>query len=166
MDENKEAKKEGSSLNGVPPELLETGKFVRRLPLVPVPDDLAERTVARVYSQAEAELKATGARRWWLRPITHPWARVAAAGILLAVVVALSNVNTGERVGRFFERLMGPNTTEQLEQLVDRVLNTIGPKNVHVETETLVNQTPGPNAVPASSPSGALPPRDHETLAA
>ena len=58
MDENKEAKKDGSGLNGVPPELLETGKFVRRLPLVPVPDDLAERTVARVYSQADATASA------------------------------------------------------------------------------------------------------------
>ena len=164
MDENKEAKKDGSGLNGVPPELLETGKFVRRLPLVPVPDDLAERTVARVYSQPGAE--RSPACHWWLRQITHPWARVAAAGVLLAVVVALSNVNTGERVGRFFERLMGPNTTEHLEQFVDRVLNTIGPKNVHVETETLVNQTPGPNAVPAGSPSGSLLQRDHDTLAA
>jgi hypothetical protein len=162
MNENREPKKEESGLNGVPPELLETGKFVRRLPLLPVPDDLADRTLARVYADASP----AQARRWWLRPITHPWARAAAAGILLAVVVALSNVNTGERVGRFFERLMGPSTTEHLEQFVDRVLNTIGPKNVRVDMETLVNQTPGPRTAPTGSPSGSLSPREHDLLSA
>jgi hypothetical protein len=162
MKENQEPKKEGSGLNDVPPELLETGQFIRRLPLLPVPHDLAERTLARVYADANP----APARHWWLRQITHPWARVAAAGVLLAVVVALSNVNTGERVGRFFERLMGPGATEHLEQFVDRVLNTIGPKNVRVDTETLVNQTPSPRSAPAGSPSGALPQRDRDTRSA
>lgn len=129
-----------------PRELERAGAAVRKLDRPAPPADLAERTLARIAA-AEAEPAAASApaagtvqrrpapapertRSWWLRRITNPAARMAAMLFLMVLLGLVVNLDTGERIGRASERLLGAQTTDRIERLLDRVLVAVGPVEV------------------------------------
>jgi hypothetical protein len=131
MNEDLNEHREGEAL---PPELLALGETVGRLPRSEPPTDLGKRTLDRVAAELPAiEVGASEAKfrismlPWWIRPITNPIARVAAAVALVSTLGLFGNLDTAERVGILTERVIGEGTTDQLEKIVDRVLLTYGP---------------------------------------
>lgn len=148
----------------LPPELRELGDKVARLPRPVVPAGLAARTMARLAPELGEAARVPHAERrhpawrFWINPITHPAARLAAAAFLLAITASLGNVNTAERVGRFFEGLMGTRATERVEVWVDRMLLSLGPDFGGSPKHELV-QSPAPlRPMPRrQQPQGALP---------
>lgn len=130
-NENLKEHREGEEL---PPELLALGETVGRLPRSEPPADLGKRTLDRVAAELPAGGVGASESRskirtlpWWIRPITNPIARVAAAVALISTLGLFGNLDTAERVGLLTERVIGENTTDQLEKFVDRVLLTYGP---------------------------------------
>jgi hypothetical protein len=140
-------------------ELLAAGQAVGRLPSAEPPAGLAEHTLARLEREGlVARPGKPSAWRWWIRPITHPLARLAAALVLFSALGVLGNVETAERVGRFFEGLIGPRATDRLEVWVDRMLLCLGPDFGRDPREELVNQHVQPRPVRRErAPQGALP---------
>lgn len=122
-----------------PQELERVGTVIRKLDRPTPPADLAERTLARIATaqaappQAERHAAAPAPARtpsWWLRRITNPAARVAAMLFLMVLLGLVVNLDTGERIGRASERLLGVQTTDRIERLLDRVLVAVGPVEV------------------------------------
>ncbi|GMV82775.1 MAG: hypothetical protein AMXMBFR7_39590 [Planctomycetota bacterium] len=139
----------------LPPDLREAGEAVRKLPLPAVPADLAARTLARAQNlQAAASAprhEAVASKRfeerpWWLRPITSPMGRAAAAVVLAVTLVAVTNPRSAERLGVLVGQWIGERNTDKLDHFVDRVLTVVGPRGVALETP----ETPAP-----ARPNGA-----------
>ncbi len=132
----------------LPQELLDAGERVRNLAKSDAPPGLAERTLARAaealptakeeraVETAKATAKTTEGiqeRRplsWWLQPVTHPAARIAATVLLLATLGIFAHLDTAERVGRMTEKVIGQKTTDQLYNFVDRMLLAYGPVKI------------------------------------
>ena len=94
-----------------------------------------ERTLARLEREqgsasAVPQVAASAAlarpRSWWLRQITNPCARAAAAlvlvGFLGLIAGLVRNYDTAERVGRLTERIIGTKATDRIERIMDGVL--------------------------------------------
>jgi len=105
----------------LPPELLCVGERVAALPGEAPRPGLAQRTLSRIARAAGSVQKES---RWWLRNITHPAARIAAAVLLIALVGLFTNRSSAERIGRWVEQLIGATATDRIENLVDQVLPT------------------------------------------
>lgn len=96
-------------------KLLAVGHSVARLSRPAAPEGLAARTLARVAS-------ATRRRIWILRPITNPFARIAAAAAILMVVLPLSDLEFAQNVGTGIEQRVGGRMVDRVEMLMDDVL--------------------------------------------
>jgi hypothetical protein len=126
--------KENPELNE---ELLDVGRCLEALPHPQPPAGLVARTLACIDKVTKV---------WWLRPITHPFARLVAALLLISTLACLSDIDRAERVGHFMGRLMGDRTAEKIEIFVDRVLLTFGP--VSDVEEEVVKKPERPRAQP------------------
>jgi len=116
--------KENPELNK---ELLDIGRRLEALPHPQPPSGLVARTLACIEETVDLRIIQPVKKVWWLRPITHPFARLVAALMLIATLACLSDIDRAERVGHFMGRLMGDRTAEKIEGIVDRVLLTFGP---------------------------------------
>lgn len=129
----------------LPHELKRVGEAVGRLPKPQPPGDLADRTLARIEAglsdrdirdlpppeEARAGKAIAGPRRsWLLRKITHPLARVAAMLLLVVMLGLVVNLDTGERIGRMSENLLGAQATDHIERFLDNVFVALGPADV------------------------------------
>ena len=135
-------------------ELLDIGRRVEALPHPQPPGGLVTRTLVCIEKAVDARIIQPVKKVWWLRPITHPFARLVAALLLVSTLACLSDVDRAERVGHFMGRLMGDRTTERLEVIVDRVLLTFGP--VSDVGEEVVSQPERPRAEPGSEDAGTV----------
>jgi hypothetical protein len=107
--------------DSLPPDLQRVGDEIAALPPECPAPGLAQRTLNRL-SQVAGSVKKES--RWWLRNITHPAARIAAAVFLVALVGLFTNMYSAERIGRWVERMIGTHATDRIEIFVDRVLPT------------------------------------------
>lgn len=135
-------------------ELLDIGRCVEALPHPQPPAGLVARTLACIEKTVDVRIIQPVKKVWWLRPITHPFARLVAALLLISTLACLSDIDRAERVGHFMSRLMGDRTAERIEIIVDRVLLTFGP--VSDVGEEVVKQPERPRAEPGSEDAEAL----------
>lgn len=138
--------------NELSKDLLEIGRRVEALPHPQSPPGLVARTLACIEKTVDLKLVQPVKKVWWLRPITHPFARLVAALMLIATLACLSDIDRAERVGHFMSRLMGSRTTDRIEVIVDRVLSTFGP--VSNVGEEVVRQPERPRAEPGNEKAG------------
>lgn len=129
-------------------ELLNIGRQIEALPHPQPPKSLVARTLACIEKTVDIRIVQPVKKVWWLRPITHPIARLVAALLLISTLALLADIDRAERVGQFMSRLMGARTTERLEVLVDRVLLSFGP--VSDVDKDVVRQPERPRAEPGS----------------
>jgi len=133
-------------------ELLGIGRRVEALPHPQPPAGLVARTLACIEKTVDLRIIQPVKKVWWLRPITHPFARLVAALLLISTLACISDIDRAERVGHFMGRLMGDRTAERIEVIVDRVLLTFGP--VSDVGEEVVEQPERPRAEPGSEEAG------------
>lgn len=147
------------------PDLQRASEAVERLPKPQPPADLADRTLARIEAglsrQDIADLPASeprlvsasalGPRRSWLmRKITNPLARVAAVLLLVTMLGLVVNLDTGERIGRISENILGEKTTDRIERFLDHVFVALGPADV---SERDVARLAGLKELPKNNPT-------------
>lgn len=134
-------------------ELRNIGRRIEALPHPQPPKGLVARTLACIEKTAELRVVQPIKKSWWLRPITHPIARLVAALLLISTLAFFADIDRAERVGQFMSRLMGARATERLEVLVDRVLLSFGPVS-DVDKDT-ARQNERPRAKPGSEDADA-----------
>ena len=123
------------SHEALPEDLRAIGDAVSRMPTPPPPADLAARTMNRIQA-GEREPRRSSIRAGvsrlsvWLKPITSPAGRVAAAFLLVGTLALLTNPITSERLGRMVEGVIGTRTTDRIEGVVDKMLDAVGPAKV------------------------------------
>jgi len=133
-------------------ELMDLGRRIEALPHPQPPEGLVARTLACIERTVEVRIVQPVKKVWWLRPITHPFARLVAALLLVSTLACLGDIDRAERVGQFMSRFMGTRTTERLEVIVDRVLLTFGP--VSDVGKEVVRRPERPRAEPGSEEAG------------
>lgn len=99
------------------------GAAVSRLSIPEPPKDLASRTLKRIA----AEYMPVKRVFWYLRPITNPLARLAAAAAIIFLMVPLTDLSIAAPLGaRIEENILGTRTTEQIEGMMDALLVRYG----------------------------------------
>jgi hypothetical protein len=133
-------------------ELMDIGRRIEALPHPQPPHGLVARTLACIEQTVHVRIVQPVKKVWWLRPITHPIARLVAALLLISTLAMLADIDRAERVGQFMSRLMGARATERLEVFVDRVLLSFGP--VSDVDKDVVRQPERPRAQPGAEEAG------------
>jgi len=136
-------------------DLMDVGRRIQALPHPRPSEGLVARTLACIEKTVDVRIVQPVKKVWWLRPITHPFARLVAALLLISTLAILADSDRAERVGQFMSRLMGTRATERLEVFVDRVLLSFGPVS-DVEKDT-VRQPERPRAEPGPMEAGTQP---------
>ncbi|HEY3324579.1 MAG TPA: hypothetical protein VGP72_29270 [Planctomycetota bacterium] len=101
------------------PELARLGKAVSRLPREEPPPNLVARTLAHISANCQPVKRVF----WLLRPITHPLARFAAAALIIAALLPMTNINMADALGsRIEHKIIGREATDRIQSAVDRLL--------------------------------------------
>jgi hypothetical protein len=108
-----------ADLNDMTPEMQRAGDAVARLSRPDAPADLTARTLARAIAGSKPVKRVI----WFLRPITHPVARVAAAAMIIAMMSPMTDLNTADALGqRIEQKIIGPQVADHIEGFVDSIL--------------------------------------------
>ena len=108
-----------SELNDMTPEMQRAGEAVARLSRPEAPSNLTARTLARAIAESKPVRRVV----WFLRPITHPVARVAAAAMIIAMMSPMTDLNTADVLGqRIEQKIIGPQVADRIEGFVDSLL--------------------------------------------
>jgi hypothetical protein len=136
------------------PELQRTGSVVAGLSRPKAPLGLLERTLERA-----ALIKPLRKKLLFLRPITHPLARVAAVVVLMSMVATapLTDLDTVDTLGKRIEySVVGTKNVDRFESLMDNVLakiNTDGYSQNELDAVTgVTNSNPKMTRFKAAKP--------------
>jgi hypothetical protein len=110
------------------------------------PAGLAKRTLARLAGLPKRTV-------WYLRPITHPLARIAAAAVIIYTLAPLTDFDLAAPLGAKLQaHIISSQVADKVAGVVDRLLLMAGPQNYsQSELEALMNMFP-PHTTRASHP--------------
>ena len=99
------------------PEQARAAEAIAGLSRSEPPVGLAQRTLNRL-----AEVKPIKRAVWFLRPITNPVARVAAAALIVFTLSPMTDLNWADSLGQRIEQSVGSRVADGFESFVDGIL--------------------------------------------
>lgn len=132
-----------NNIDSLDSNLQEAASAVAQLPRPKAPAGLVQRTL-----DALAQIKPLRRKPLFLRPITHPLARIAAVAMLMVLVQPLTYLDVVDDMGRGIENhLVGPRVVDHVENFVDGVLTRIESENYSQSEQDSNIHNVNPNAV-------------------
>ncbi|HLX62595.1 MAG TPA: hypothetical protein VKX17_15060 [Planctomycetota bacterium] len=131
-----------NNIDSLDSNLRDAASAVAQLPRPKAPAGLVQRTL-----DALAQFKPLHRKPLFLRPITHPLARIAAVAMLMALVQPLTYLDVVDEMGRGIENHVGPRVVDHVETIVDGVLTRLEPETYSQSEQDSNIHNVNPNAV-------------------